>query len=411
MVLKNNQYQIQNVPVLDIVQQHGSPLYVYDADKIVEKINELKSAFSTVNLKIKFACKALTNISILKLMRQQGVELDVVSPQEMQLGLLAGYSGSQITFTPSGVSFDEIQTAVAQGSTVNLDNLSVLEKFGQQYGNTVDCSLRIKPNVAAGGNAKIMTAHESSKFGIDVGQKAQILELIKKYDIQVIGIHQHTGSDIKTPEAFVQVADIIFEFAHAFPNLQFIDLGGGFKVAYKDGDVVTNMVELGEQLSTAFLGFCGKYGRPLQLWFEPGKFLVSECGHLFVTASVVKHNPTRTFVGVNSGLNHLIRPMMYDAYHDIVNVSNTNLTATETYDVVGYICETDTFAKDRTLPTVSEGDILAFKNAGAYGFTMSSQYNSRFRPAEVLVINGQAKVIRERETMEDILGRQVVLDI
>ncbi len=411
MVLKNNQYQIQHIPVLNIVQQHGSPLYVYDANKIIEKINELKSVFSTVNLKIKFACKALTNISILKLMRQQGVELDVVSPQEMQLGLMAGYSGSQITFTPSGVSFDEIEAAVAQGSTVNLDNLSVLEKFGQQYGNTVGCSLRIKPNVAAGGNAKIMTAHEGSKFGIDVGQKAQILDIIHKYDIQVIGIHQHTGSDIKTPEAFVQVADIIFEFAHAFPNLQFIDLGGGFKVAYKDGDVVTDMVALGQQLSSAFLDFCGQYGRPLQLWFEPGKFLVSECGHLFVTANVVKHNPTRTFVGVNSGLNHLIRPMMYDSYHDIVNVSNTELTKTETYDVVGYICETDTFAKDRTLPIVNEGDILAFKNAGAYGFTMSSQYNSRFRPAEVLVINGQAKVIRERETMEDILGRQVMIEI
>jgi diaminopimelate decarboxylase len=411
MHLTNNQYQIQNVSVLDIVQQHGSPLYVYDADKIIEKINELKAAFSTVNLKIKFACKALTNISILKLMRSQGVELDVVSPQEMQLGLLAGYSGSQITFTPSGVSFDEIEAAIALGSTVNLDNLVVLEKFGQRYGNTVGCSLRIKPNVAAGGNVKIMTAHEGSKFGIDVGQKEQILDIIQKYDIQVIGIHQHTGSDIKTPEAFVQVAAIIFEFAHSFANLQFIDLGGGFKVAYKEGDIVTNMVELGKQLSGAFHDFCSQYGRELQLWFEPGKFLVSESGHLFVTANVVKHNPTRTFVGVDSGLNHLIRPMMYDAYHDIVNVSNPNQSETETYDVVGYICETDTFAKDRQLPKVSEGDILAFKNAGAYGFTMSSQYNSRFRPAEVLVLNGQAQVIRKRETMEDILANQVILDI
>jgi diaminopimelate decarboxylase len=329
----------------------------------------------------------------------------------MQLGLLAGYGGAQITFTPSGVSFDEIELAVAQGSTVNLDNLVVLEKFGQRYGNTVGCSLRIKPNVAAGGNVKIMTAHEGSKFGIDVGQKAQILDLIQKYDIQVIGIHQHTGSDIKTPEAFVQVAAIIFEFAQSFPNLQFIDLGGGFKVAYKDGDVVTDMVKLGKQLSTAFLDFCGQYGRALQLWFEPGKFLVSESGHLFVTANVVKHNPTRTFVGVDSGLNHLIRPMMYDAYHDIVNVSNPNQLALETYDVVGYICETDTFAKDRQLPKVSEGDVLAFKNAGAYGFTMSSQYNSRFRPAEVLVHDNQAQVIRQRETMEDILKNQVILDI
>ena len=410
MTKTENGYEIQGLNVENLVAEFGSPLYVYDGGKIEEKISSLKSAFSAVDLKIKFAAKALTNISILKLMKRNGVELDVVSPQELQLGLMAGFEGSQITFTPSGVSFDEIENAVENGSIVNLDNLAVLEKFGHKYGNSVPCSMRIKPNVAAGGNDKIMTAHEGSKFGIDVLQKEEILEIVNKYKIQVVGIHQHTGSDIKTPEAFVQVADIVFEFALSFPNLQFIDLGGGFKVAYKDGDVVTDMPALSEKLSGAFNDFCSRYGRKLQLWFEPGKYLVSESGYLLVTANVVKKNPTKTFVGVNSGLNHLIRPMMYDAYHSIVNISNYAESQQERYDVVGYICETDTFAKDRLLPIVNEGDTLAFLNAGAYGFTMSSHYNSRFRPAEVLIQDGKAHLIRKRETMEDILNNQVVLD-
>ena len=412
MQLVNNQYQLQGLSVLAIAEQFNTPLYVYDAAKITEKIAELKNAFAGINLKIKFAGKALTNVSVLKLMRQNGVELDVVSPQELQLGLLAGYAGSQITFTPSGVSFDEIETAVAAGSMVNLDNLSVLEKFGQRYGHSVPCMIRIKPNVAAGGNAKIMTAHEGSKFGIDFRQKDDILRIVKQYDMNVVGLHQHTGSDIKDGEAFVQAAAVIFKLAYEFPNLKIIDLGGGFKVAYKKDDYTTNMPDLGAKLSAAFLKLSQDLGRELQLWFEPGKFLVSESGYFLTTANVVKHNPTRTFVGINSGLNHLIRPMMYEgAYHEIVNVSNPIGHQQETYDVVGYICETDTFATDRQLNKVQEGDVLAFRNAGAYGFTMSSQYNSRFRPAEVLVYEGQAHLIRHRETMDDILRNQVILEM
>ena len=412
MQLVNNQYQLQGLSVLAIAEQFNTPLYVYDAAKITEKIAELKNAFAGINLKIKFAGKALTNVSVLKLMRQNGVELDVVSPQELQLGLLAGYAGSQITFTPSGVSFDEIEAAVAAGSMVNLDNLSVLEKFGQRFGHSVPCMIRIKPNVAAGGNVKIMTAHEGSKFGIDFRQKDDVLRIVKQYDMNVVGLHQHTGSDIKDGEAFVQAAAVIFKLAYEFPNLKIIDLGGGFKVAYKKDDYTTDMQDLGAKLSAAFLKLSQDLGRDLQLWFEPGKFLVSESGYFLTTANVVKYNPTRAFVGVNSGLNHLIRPMMYEgAYHEIVNVSNPVGTEQETYDVVGYICETDTFGTDRQLNKVQEGDVLAFKNAGAYGFTMSSQYNSRLRPAEVLVYEGQAHLIRQRETMDDILRNQVVLEM
>lgn len=411
MQLINNQFQIQGLSVLDIADQFETPLYVYDADKIIEKIGVLKQSFPNVNLKIKYACKALTNISILKLMRKHGVELDVVSPQELELGLMAGFSGDQITFTPSGVSFNEIEKAVEIGAKVNLDNLSVLEKFGKKYGGSKPCMLRIKPNVAAGGNHKIMTAHEGSKFGISILQKAEILAIVNKYNLKVVGLHQHTGSDIKEADAFLKVADKMFELAMAFPDLEILDFGGGFKVPYKMGDHLTDMHKLGKEITASFQTFCKKYGRELQLWFEPGKFLVSEAGTFLVKTNVVKIDPKINFVGVNSGLNHLIRPMMYDAYHDIFNVSNTHEAQKETYNIVGYICETDTFGENREMNKVSEGDILAFRNGGAYGFTMASNYNSRFRPAEVLVINGEAKMIRKRETMEDIVGGQVEVDV
>ncbi len=411
MQVKEGSYYIQNQKVTDLAARFGTPLYVYDGEKIIRQIQQLQEAFAGIDLKIKYACKALTSISVLKLMRKHGVELDVVSPQELQIGLRAGYTGSQINFTPSGVNFEEIEFAVENGAFVNLDNLDVLEKFGQKYGSSKPCMIRIKPNVAAGGNAKIMTAHEGSKFGIDIRQQAEILALVEKYDLKIVGLHQHTGSDVKEASAFIEAASRIFEFAMAFPDLQCIDLGGGFKVAYKEGDYTTDMESFGKELSAFFLQFCERYGRKLQLWFEPGKYLVSECGYLLVQANVVKQAPGRTFVGVDSGLNHLIRPMMYDAYHHIVNASNPDDSVQETYDVVGYICETDNFALGRTLNQVTAGDILVLLNAGAYGFAMSSQYNSRFRPAEVLIVNGEAHLIRQRETMEDILRNQVEIDV
>lgn len=403
-----NTYSIQSIDPHQLTEKFGSPLYVYDGATIRRKVQELQHAFPGINMKIKYACKANTNLSILRLMREIGVELDVVSPGELEMGLLAGYSANQITFTPSGVPFEEVREAVDAGAIVNVDSIPLLEWFGQTYGNTKPCLIRIKPNVAAGGNAKIMTAHADSKFGISVLLLNQILEVVKKYDIKIIGLHQHTGSDIKDAEPFLKVADILFETAKHFPDLEIVDLGGGFKVSYLPGDEITDMDLLGRKISERFKKFCTEYGRELQLWFEPGKFLVSESGYLLVNATVVKEDPARNFVHVNSGLNHLIRPMMYGSYHHILNVSNPT-GEPKTYNVVGYICETDTFATDRTLPEVKAGDLLAFLNAGAYGLTMSSNYNARVRPAEVLVDQAEAKLIRRRETLEDLLKTQTDL--
>lgn len=393
------------------VDEFGTPIYVYDGNKIEEKVNELRSAFSEIKMRIKYACKANTNISILALMKKLNVEIDVVSPQEMHLAFKAGFTPEQITFTSSGVGFEEIEECVTNNVLVNIDNLSTLEKFGKKYGNSVPVFIRIRPNVAGGGNLKISTGHGNSKFGIPVEQKAEILKLVNQYNLNIVGLHQHTGSDIKDGNTFLEAAEVMFELAKSFGNLKYLDFGGGFKVSYKEGDSVTDMKDLGEKLSTRFAQFCRIYGADLELWFEPGKFLVSESGYLVAEVNVVKNNPNGTLLGLNTGLNHLIRPMMYDAYHDVYNLSKADEAKIGTYDIVGYMCETDDIAKGRTLPETEEGDLIAIKNAGAYGFTMASNYNSRFRPAEVLIYNGQTHLVRKRETMDDILKNQILVEL
>ena len=406
MKTENGPWMIGHASALQLIETFGSPLYVYDGAIIERQVNTLRGAFPGLPIGIKYACKALSSLGILRLMQQLGVGLEVVSPQELELGLLAGFSPENITFTPSGVAFSEIAFAVEKGALVNLDNLDVLHRFGQQYGGSRPCFIRFKPNIADGGHEKIMTAHEGSKFGIDIRQKDAVLDAVHHYGLRVIGLHQHTGSDIKAAGSLLQAAARLFEVAADFPDLQFIDLGGGFKVAYRQDDPATDMAAFGREITVFFQEFCCRYGRPLQLWFEPGKYLVSECGYLLATVNTVKHNPDRTFLALDTGFNHLVRPMMYGAYHHIVNVSRPGAPADTPYEVVGYICETDTFATRRHLPRTGPGDVLAFLNAGAYGYTMASQYNSRLRPAEVLVHQGTARLIRRRDTLSDLTAGQ-----
>ncbi|HMR56317.1 MAG TPA: diaminopimelate decarboxylase [Cyclobacteriaceae bacterium] len=406
MEISNGTYTIQGFDVAELAQQFGTPVYVYDGNKIISQLKSLKNAFSEADVRIKYAAKALTNVSILKLIKQNGAGVDVVSIQEAQLALGAGFTPAEIMFTPNCVDFNEIVQGVELGLTVNLDNLSMLEKFGKKYGNTVPCCVRLNPHIMAGGNYKISTGHSNSKFGISVFQLPDIMQLADKYQIVISGLHIHTGSEITETDVFLKMAEILFGIARDFPALKFIDFGGGFKVAYKPGDLVTNVYDLGLKLSKAFKEFYHSYGRKLELWVEPGKYLVSEAGYLLVSTNVVKATPSVTFVGVNSGLNHLIRPMMYDAYHEIVNISNPT-GSQKVYTVVGNICETDTLGADRKLNEVREGDLLIIKNAGAYGYSMASNYNSRLRPAEVLLLNGEAKLIRWRDTLEDLLRGQI----
>ena len=396
--------------LLSVVHTYGSPVYVYDANKISAQYERLTKAFAAVpSLRINYAMKALSNVSILKLMRKLGAGLDTVSIQEVKLGLHAGFAPEQIIFTPNGVSMEEIEEAASLGVQLNIDNLSILEQFGSKHPQIPVC-IRINPHVMAGGNSKISVGHIDSKFGISIHQIPHILRIVENTKMHINGIHMHTGSDILDIDVFLYAAEILFDAAKHFRELKFIDFGSGFKVPYKEGDIQTDIEELGEKLSQRFLEFCKLYGRNLTLAFEPGKFLVSEAGFFLVKVNVVKQTTSTVFAQIDSGFNHLIRPMFYGATHFIENISNSE-GKKRFYSVVGYICETDTFASNRQIAEISEGDILCFRNAGAYCYTMASNYNSRPRPAEVLWIDGQAKLIRKTETLEDLLRNQVEIDL
>lgn len=396
--------------LLSLCEKYGSPVYVYDAEKIISQYQSLTTAFSGVNkLKINYATKALSNISVLKIFNSLGAGLDTVSIQEVELGLRAGFDASDIIFTPNGVSLEEIEEAVQLGVRINIDNISILEQFGQKHPEIPVC-IRMNPHVMAGGNKKISVGHIDSKFGISIHQLPHIHRVVENTGMHINGVHMHTGSDIYDIDAFLRATEILFNVASSFKDLEYIDFGSGFKVPYKEGDIFTDINELGKKLTRRFNAFCDEMGRDLCLMFEPGKFLVSEAGQFLAKVNVVKQTTSTVFAGVDTGLNHLIRPMFYDAHHHIENISNPE-GKKRFYTVVGYICETDTFGTNRQISEIKEGDILAFRNAGAYCFSMASNYNSRFRPAEVLVFKGKDYLIRERETMEDLLRHQTEVEL
>jgi diaminopimelate decarboxylase len=410
MTLQEGRYHIGGADALEIVERFGAPVYVYDADMMKRQYRRMTSAFDKVKrLRINFACKALTNLNVLHIFRELGSGLDTVSIQEVEMGLLAGFDPHDILFTPNCVGLDEIFEAVAKGVRINIDNIEILEQFGARHPEVPVC-IRINPHIMAGGNSKISVGHIDSKFGISIHQVPHVLKIVSALGLKIEGLHMHTGSDIYDAQVFLRAVEILLSSAGDFPDLDYLDFGSGFKVAYKEGGIATDIEDLGEQLSARFSEFCKAYGRDLELMFEPGKFLVSEAGYFLVKTNVVKTTTASVFAGVDSGLNHLIRPMFYEAYHHITNISNPG-GKTRIYNVVGYICETDTFGVNRQLSEVREDDILVMANAGAYSFMMASNYNSRFRPAEVMVIDGEAHLIRRRETMEDLMRGQVELEV
>lgn len=398
---------LSDAVLLKAAADYGTPLYVYDRERIVFQYQQLKQAFRQTPTRFFYACKALTNVNVLKVLAAEGSGIDCVSINEARLALLAGFTADRIIFTPNSVGMDEYQEAVSMGVHINIDNLNILKSFGLSFGNSYPVIVRLNPHIMAGGNLKISTGHVDSKFGISVDQVSEIIQIMKETNLLIKGLHLHTGSEIKDLEVFLKGLDLVLDLSHQFPDLSIIDLGGGFKVPYKPGEKGTEMEELGKRLNARVSAFSEQTGKSFEVWFEPGKFLVSQCGYLLVRTNIIKEGPSRVFIGVNSGFNHLIRPMFYDAYHEIRNVSNP-AGPIKTYNVVGNICETDTFAWDRELNEVREGDLLVFNNAGAYGFEMSSRFNSRCRPAEVLIEDNQSRVIRKRETFDDILNGVVL---
>lgn len=401
---------MERTQLLALANKYGSPLYVYDTDKIESQYNRLTSAFSGVkNLKLNYAVKALSNINILKFFKNIGAGLDTVSIQEVQLGLTTGIAPKKIIFTPNGVSLKEIEEVAKLGVQINIDNLSILELFGQKHPEIPVC-IRINPHIMAGGNSKISVGHIDSKFGISIHQVPHIKRVVENTGMNINGIHMHTGSDILDIDTFLRATEILFDVAKQFDNIDFIDFGSGFKVPYKEGDISTDIEQLGLQLSERFNAFCEEYGKEITLMFEPGKFLVSEAGVFLAKVNVVKQTTSTVFAHVDSGFNHLVRPMMYDSYHQITNISNPE-GRDRYYSVVGYICETDTFGSNRRIAEISEEDVLCFHNAGAYCFSMASNYNSRYLPAEVMVHLGKDYLIRKRQTIKDILHNQEIIEL
>lgn len=397
---------ISNEQLITIANEHGTPTYVYHAEKIAQQYNKLQDAFKGHPTRIFYACKALTNINVLKYLKSLGSNIDCVSIHEVKLALRAGFEPKNILFTPNCVDFDEIVQGKELGVNINIDNISILELFGDKFGNSYPVCIRINPHIEAGGNYKISTGHIDSKFGISIHQMRHIERVVKTTNLNVQGLHMHTGSEIKDAGVFLRGLEVMFDIARHFDNLEYLDLGSGFKVPYRDDEIETDVDTLGQQLTDAVKTFEAEYGKPLEIWFEPGKYLVSEAGSFVVNVNVIKQTPATVFVGINSGFNHLLRPMFYDSYHKISNLSNPN-GVKRIYTVVGNICETDTFAWDRVLNEVRENDYLVFHNAGAYCFEMSSNFNSRLKPAEVMVKDGHAFVIRERDEFEDLLRNQV----
>ncbi len=410
MELNKNQYMIDGIPVIRLAEKYGSPLYIYETATMIRQYNRISNAFGDTRVKINYACKALTNINVLQLFRSLGSGLDAVSVQEVTLGLKAGFDPRDILYTPNCVSIEEIEEAVELGVRINIDNIAILEEFGHRHGAKIPVCIRINPHILAGANHKISTGHIDSKFGISVYQMPHVHRIIETNNMHVEGVHMHTGSDILDVEVFLRATEIMFETAKEFKDLDYIDFGSGFKVPYKADDIETDVESMGKHLSARFNAFCREYGKELTLVFEPGKFLVSEAGFFVARVNVIKQTTSTVFAGLDTGLNHFIRPMFYDAYHEIINVSRPT-GKTRIYTVVGYICETDTFGWNRKITEAQEGDYFLFRNAGAYCFAMSSNYNSRFRPAEVMVHEGKAHLIRKREDMEDLLRNQVEIDV
>jgi len=399
-------YSLSHSQLSTIAGEFGTPIYVYHAEKIKEQYDKLVKAFKGTNARFFYACKALSNINILKYIQQLGAGADCVSINEVKLALKAGFAANDILFTPNSVDFNEVLEAKDLGVRINIDNISILEQFGNKFAGSYPISIRVNPHIMAGGNFKISTGHVDSKFGISIHQLRHIERVVKTTKLKVNGLHMHTGSEIKDVGVFLEGLEVMFELATHFPDLEFVDLGSGFKVPYQPEDPETDVDALGKKVAEFFKAFEKETGKKLQIWFEPGKYLVSQAGYFIVRANVIKQTPATVFVGVNSGFNHLIRPMFYEAYHHIENISNPKGNE-RIYTVVGNICETDTFAWDRKLNEVREGDFLVFYNAGAYGFEMSSNFNSRLKPAEVLVKGGQTKLIRKADEFDDLLRNQV----
>jgi diaminopimelate decarboxylase len=388
---------------LKYAEKYGTPLYVYNGDLIINRYSELYNYITWPKLKILYAMKANYNVGILNLLKNNRAFLDTVSPAEVHLGLKLGFEKEDILFTSNNITDDEMHEVKKTGVLFNIGALSSLEKFGSVYPESKVC-IRFNPDVYAGEHKHVQTAGSITKFGVLLSEVDRVLEITNKYNLKVIGLHEHTGSGIGETEKVYESMTSLLGIAkrNLFPDLEFIDFGGGFKVPYSPTTKRIDYASFGKKISSIFSNFCKEYGKDLFMYFEPGKYIVAESGHLIIEVNTLKNNRGRLIAGTNSGFNHLIRPLLYGSYHQIENISNP-AGEIKIYDICGNICETgDCFAEQRELSEIREGDKLIIKNAGAYCYSMGSIYNLRAMPSELLIVNGNELLVTKRPSNKEL---------
>ena len=399
-------YCMQSLKLQEISEKVKTPFYVYDMNFVINNYNKLKACFPWEEVKLHYAMKANYNPHMLKIMNENGFCLDTVSPAEVIMAKKIGFDTDRILFTANNMTDEEMELVKLQGVLFNIDSLSRLEAYAKAYNGSRVC-LRINPNVKAGENAKVETAGDLSKFGILLEDVHKAVAIAKENNIKIVGLHEHTGSGLSdTGKVFESMENLLAIINPAdFPDLEFVDFGGGFKARYSPDEKVIDYVEFGKKAIAMFSEACDKYGKKLNLYFEPGKFTVAECGCMVVQVNTIKNNKGRLIVGTNSGFPHLIRPVFYDAYHHIVNLTNPT-GKTDLYDIYGNTCESgDCFAIQRELPDIRVGDYLAIMNAGAYCRSMASEYNLRPLPSEYLVYNNELITSKKKLTHEELADR------
>ena len=405
---------IDGVSSLELVEKFDTPLYVLAERRIRENYRRLYDALTKhfSKVRIYYSAKANTSLTVLKILESEGAHLDTVSPGEVFLALKAGFTSDRILFTGTSVRDDELRFLVDSGVTINVDSLSQLRRLLNFHVPEM-ISVRVNPEIGAGHHEHCITAGKDSKFGIWEDDVIKAYKEAKEAGVKKFGIQMHIGSGILTVKPFLLAAEKLLDIARRVHeevgiDFEFIDFGGGLGVPYRPEEKPLSLDLYAEKVLSLYAKRIKEYnlGEP---WFiiEPGRYIVCDAGVLLTRVNTVKITPFKKFVGVDAGFNTLIRPAMYGSYHPIVVADNLNSTEKEIYDVAGPLCESgDLLAKNRKLPEINEGDLLAILNAGAYGFSMSSQYNSRPRPAEVLVRNGEYALIRERETLNSLLMGQ-----
>ncbi len=388
--------------------EFGTPLYVYEEAVIRLQCRLFRESFAAAAPDIHYAMKANFNPAILAIMLEEGLFIDAVSPFEVRLSLEVGFPPERILFTGNNTSEEELRFSLERGVPVNVGSLTELERFGRlNPGGSL--GLRINPDVGAGHHHHVITGGPHSKFGIYHTQAEAARELLSQHNLRLAGIHSHIGTGILEVGHMLEAMEIILATAARFQELEFVDFGGGFGIPHRPGERALPLSELGKAMTERFAGFCREYGRPLKMTLEPGRFLVAQAGTLLARVTAIQSTPAHTFVGTDSGFNHLLRPALYGAYHEVVNASQVE-GEIQQVAVAGNICESgDVFTHgpkgiaDRPLPRPQVGHLLALRDVGAYGMALASNYNLRPRPAELMVKDGQARLIRKRETYEDLV--------